>query len=212
MYTSESASLKFLLFSHYLSPPYALITGGILSWSLLLILIPILRRQLLDRPNSRSAHSVPVPRGGGVSFVLVGSLLAPLSGPTPMSWIPFASVPLALVGILDDRFGISAALRFSAQLITGLILINLVSLPVPLWVLPLLLVLITAIINFTNFMDGLDGLVATCCALMLITAAIDPLIAVQSQDSFIFELSLAFDRSNTRFSFLELESCSCFYG
>ena len=27
-----------------------------------------IEKKLLDRPNSRSSHSVPVPRGGGVVF------------------------------------------------------------------------------------------------------------------------------------------------
>jgi len=173
--------LSSLLSTYHLSPTYALLAGGILSWSLLLILIPILRRKLLDRPTSRSAHLVPIPRGGGVSFVVVGSLLAPISGNTPLSLIPIYSVPLAIVGILDDRFGISVAFRFVAQLLTGVILIHLVSLPVPFWGSLLALVVITAIINFINFMDGIDGLVGTCCALLLATAALEPLLPSQSQ-------------------------------
>ena len=43
------------------------------SWLLLRALIPQLRRRLLDQPNARSSHSQPVPRGGGIVFVVVAS-------------------------------------------------------------------------------------------------------------------------------------------
>ena len=46
--------------------------------------------------------------------------------------------------------------------------------PLPLaWLaLPLLLIAVTAVINFTNFMDGLDGLVAGCMAVAISALAI----------------------------------------
>ena len=43
------------------------------SWLLLRALIPQLRLGLLDRPNARSSHCDPTPRGGGVAFVSVSS-------------------------------------------------------------------------------------------------------------------------------------------
>ncbi len=141
------------------------------SWLLLLVLLPWLRRGLLDRPNARSAHHQPRPRGGGVAFVLVSGLWGwPL--------LPLLCTPLALVGLLDDRLDLPAALRYGVQLATAVALL-LVAWPVGLlsgllgWLLlAAVVVAITAVINFFNFMDGLDGLVAGCSAVLFAVAAI----------------------------------------
>jgi UDP-N-acetylmuramyl pentapeptide phosphotransferase/UDP-N-acetylglucosamine-1-phosphate transferase len=133
-------------------------------------LLPLLRRRLLDQPNARSAHVRPTPRGGGVAFVLVGSLW----GLPP---IPLLCLPLALVGMLDDRFDLPAGLRYTAQLLTAFGLLALAALPLPGgWLgaiaAVVLVIAITAVINFVNFTDGLDGLVAGCSAVMLAVAAL----------------------------------------
>lgn len=141
------------------------------SWLLLLVLLPWLRRGLLDRPNARSVHHQPTPRGGGLAFVLVSCLWGwPL--------IPLLCVPLALVGLLDDRLNLPAALRYGVQLATAIALL-LVAWPAGLlsgwlgWLLlAVVVVAITAVINFFNFMDGLDGLVAGCSAVVFAVAAI----------------------------------------
>lgn len=140
-----------------------------LTWLSLWLFIPVLSRRLLDQPNARSSHRLPTPRGGGVAFVLVGSLaVALLSG-----WLPLFCLPLALVGFLDDRYNLPAGLRYGVQLFTALLLLLISPLPALAagW-LPFLLLLIsaTAVINFINFMDGLDGLVG-CSMAVLFTAA-----------------------------------------
>ena len=150
--------------------PLLLATVG--SWWLLRLLIPLLRRRMLDHPNARSSHSQPTPRGGGVVLVLVGGGGIVLMG----SWLPLLVLPLAFVGFLDDRHDLPAALRFGVQIATalGLVLASpllQVSLADGLSLL-VLVVAITAVINFTNFMDGLDGLVAGCLTVSLTTVAI----------------------------------------
>ncbi|HTV90640.1 MAG TPA: glycosyl transferase, partial [Stellaceae bacterium] len=46
------------------------IGAGIASFVGAGALIPLLRRAaILDRPNERSSHSVPTPRGGGIAVV-----------------------------------------------------------------------------------------------------------------------------------------------
>lgn len=168
-------------------PVLVLLISALLSWLLLRGLLPLLRRRLLDQPNARSSHSRPTPRGGGVAFVLVAagaSMLAVLSGTTadlPLAALPLAALPLALVGFLDDRLDLPAGLRYGVQLATALGLILLSSLSrglAPGWILwwpaaALLLIAVTAVINFTNFMDGLDGLVAGCMAVALAAAGLE---------------------------------------
>ncbi len=156
--------------------PLILLPAAALSWVLLRELIPLRRRKMLDQPNARSSHRTPTPRGGGVVFVVVGSVLAAamggLWGAGWSGWIPLLCCPLALVGILDDRFDLPASWRYGAQLLTAAALVAISPLPIPLWTWPLLLVGITAVINFVNFMDGLDGLVALSCAVVLVSCMV----------------------------------------
>ena len=117
----------------------------------------------LDQPNARSSHVRPTPRGGGLAFVLPAVFLAP----SPLLLIP---LPLALVGLLDDRRGLPVRLRLLVQLLTGVALALAAG-----WSLPgalLVAVPAVALINAVNFMDGLDGLVASCLALWLALAAL----------------------------------------
>jgi UDP-N-acetylmuramyl pentapeptide phosphotransferase/UDP-N-acetylglucosamine-1-phosphate transferase len=147
-----------------------LFLSGFLSWMLLWWLVPVLRQRLPDLPNARSSHRSPTPRGGGLAFVVVATLLTPLYAQGATAWIPVVCAPLALVGILDDRFNLPALWRYLAQLFTALALMAMTSLSLPLWSLPFVLLAVTAIINFFNFMDGLDGLVASCAAVLMLAS------------------------------------------
>jgi len=147
------------------------------------VLIPQLRRRLLDEPNARSSHCQPTPRGGGLAFVAVASAysgLALLSAPGfAVASLPLLAAPLALVGLLDDRHNLPASWRYGVQLFTAALMLGLSPLVQRFglaaasgsWVLlpflALLLIAVTAVINFTNFMDGLDGLVAGCMAVSI---------------------------------------------
>lgn len=143
------------------------LASGIFSYVLTLVLIPILERNFMDHPNMRSSHVNSTPRGGGVVFVLIGTLLTLLSEPSPARWIPILCLPLALIGLIDDFRGLPSYLRYLVQLVTAIFLINFSSLTSPIWISLLFIIMITAIINFINFMDGLDGLVAGCGVLMM---------------------------------------------
>ena len=165
---------------------FVAVPAAFAAWWLLRGLLPNLRRRLLDQPNARSLHSQPTPRGGGVAFVVVDSAAsaigwfgAAFSGQPglagsqlAMAALPLLSFPLAVVGFLDDRHNLPASLRYGVQLATALVLILVSPLPLPWLALPLLLIAVTAVINFTNFMDGLDGLVAGCMAVAIGALAI----------------------------------------
>ena len=155
--------------------------SAVVSWSLLLRLIPFLSHRFLDQPNDRSSHTHPRPRGGGAAFVFLSSLASlfgwigaePFSrlsigdGHFASSALPLLCLPLAVVGFLDDRHNLQPSLRYSLQLATALLLFLVSPLVPPSLALPFLLIAVTAVINFTNFMDGLDGLVAGCMAVAI---------------------------------------------
>ena len=99
-------SLSFALLRQPM-PSFVLIAAGssaLLSWILLWWLIPWLRRQLLDQPNARSSHRIATPRGGGVVFVLVGSLPSLAWGEGATAWIAVMCCHLALFGRLDSGY------------------------------------------------------------------------------------------------------------
>ncbi|APT56219.1 UDP-phosphate N-acetylglucosaminyl-1-phosphate transferase [Roseomonas gilardii] len=135
---------------------------------------------ILDRPNARSAHVVPTPRGGGVGVVAAfvagmivlysGAQYARIAEPQFIGVI-LAAVAIAAVSLADDvvnfRFSLKLAAQGAAALVamgSGLV-ISRVALPeIGLTELgpfgPVLtLFWILACTNAVNFMDGLDGLV-----------------------------------------------------
>jgi UDP-GlcNAc:undecaprenyl-phosphate/decaprenyl-phosphate GlcNAc-1-phosphate transferase len=133
---------------------------------------------LLDVPNERSSHLVPVPLGGGVALVcinvaawtLFGSLHATISTQHALALIAGALL-ISAVSFWDDlghvpypiRLGIhgAAALVF----IVGYAPLQIVSLPVvgifSLGILGSLLTVlwIVGLTNAYNFIDGIDGMV-----------------------------------------------------
>jgi len=168
------------------SPLLVIPLAGVSSWLMLAALIPQLRRRRLDKPNERSSHRQPTPRGGGLAFVLVASFASVLAwlnrtgsawAPLPVVSAPLLALPLALVGFLDDRHNLPASWRYGIQLATALLMILVSPLVAPsfllLPLLALLVIAVTAVINFTNFMDGLDGLVAGCMAVAIAAAAFE---------------------------------------
>ena len=100
----------------------------------------------------------------------------PVSSNAYISCIPLLTLPLAFVGLLDDRLDLPATLRLFAQFATSVIvavvspLFNLSLSTLPLFIFMVLLA--TAVINFTNFMDGLDGLVASCLSVVIGVSAL----------------------------------------
>jgi UDP-N-acetylmuramyl pentapeptide phosphotransferase/UDP-N-acetylglucosamine-1-phosphate transferase len=135
-------------------------------------LIPVLRRAaVLDRPNERSLHAAPTPRGGGIALVaailaawlaLIGlGALAPTTLP-----IPAGAVLLAAISWLDDLRGLTPAARLVAQIAAvalGVLAQPAAGLLFQGWLPTVLdraamLLLWVYFINLFNFMDGIDGL------------------------------------------------------
>ena len=145
-----------------------------LSWIVIYKTIPILRKNFIQVPNKRSSHSKPIPTGGGVIFVLIGTLFSLLLGNYKLLII----LPLGLIGFLDDFFEVSKKIRLSAQIITSFLIIkdsniikiieNQLSMHLFFIIIPVLIIFSVALINFLNFMDGLDGLVVNCMLIYLV--------------------------------------------
>ncbi|WP_119169310.1 MraY family glycosyltransferase [Algihabitans albus] len=160
------------------TPAAAVAAAGLLAlfvWWAIGRILPKLREIALDRPNARSSHSQPTPRGGGLplvgGFLLVLALWGLVFGSTglPGLWTVLAgAVLLAMVSWRDDQESLPAGLRFSVQLAAVLLAIGgmVGAQPATQGLLPLWADLVfTALlwiwfINLFNFMDGIDGLSA----------------------------------------------------
>ena len=132
------------------------------AWIGTRLLLPRLERLgMLDRPNERSSHTRPVPRGAGLAPVLVAAAgwaaLAAWQAPALVPVVAGALL-LALAGWIDDRRGLTPLAKLAAQ--AGAVALGLLAgagspaalaaaAAVWLWV-----------ANATNFMDGIDGLAA----------------------------------------------------
>jgi UDP-N-acetylmuramyl pentapeptide phosphotransferase/UDP-N-acetylglucosamine-1-phosphate transferase len=136
---------------------------------------PAARLRILDAPNPRSLHEIPVPRTGGLAV-----LAAAVLGSLPFSVVRvedanFISVMAAVmlivfVSLLDDRHGLSAMLRLLIHAVSAVLVVLLgglvpetLELPVWQWRWPAEISLaFTALFiiwmtNLYNFMDGMDG-------------------------------------------------------
>tara|TARA_B100000886_G_scaffold338411_1_gene301177 strand:+ start:7177 stop:8142 length:966 start_codon:yes stop_codon:yes gene_type:complete len=140
--------------------------------------IPICRRKLIDRPNSRSSHLNPTPTSGGIIFALLTTLISLGSG----NLTTLISFPISVLGLIDDLKNVKPAFRYLSQLITIIILLIIYSssdsflgflIKSYLFIIPIVVFFLSGIINFINFMDGIDGLVGGCMMVILIYFSIN---------------------------------------
>jgi UDP-N-acetylmuramyl pentapeptide phosphotransferase/UDP-N-acetylglucosamine-1-phosphate transferase len=128
---------------------------------------------LLDRPNERSSHAQPTPRGGGLAIVIaVTAAVAVFVGPGPMRTLLVAGLFMAVLGFLDDAFALPvwprllAQIAFAAWIAWAIGPIRALSVPGAFEVgfgpvaIPATVIWIVGVTNFFNFMDGIDGLAA----------------------------------------------------
>lgn len=126
------------------------------------------RLGLIDRPNERSSHQAPTPRGGGIALVIAtsaGLLLIPGGLPLAIRPALYAALPIAALGLIDDRFGLPARMRLSIHLAAAVACLLAFGAPFQLELsrLPLLALAAVSIAwgtNLFNFMDGIDGIAA----------------------------------------------------
>jgi UDP-N-acetylmuramyl pentapeptide phosphotransferase/UDP-N-acetylglucosamine-1-phosphate transferase len=122
----------------------------------------------LEPPSERGMHRVPVPTGAGAAIVAAALILWPVwqGAAAGMSWLlPAALAGLAAVSWIDDRRGLSPALRLAAH--AAAVTLLLASLGLEQRVLPAVPLGVERVglglawlwfINLFNFMDGIDGI------------------------------------------------------
>jgi UDP-GlcNAc:undecaprenyl-phosphate/decaprenyl-phosphate GlcNAc-1-phosphate transferase len=168
-------------------PEYVLIV--LVTAAVTYLLTPLVRRAAIaggamHEARDRDVHVVPIPLLGGIAIygglaagLLVAGQMTPLGSVlqdnrTAASLL-LAGALIAVVGVVDDRWGLSPISKLAGQAAAGGILVwggaELSWLPLPhdstLLLSPnqstaLTIFLVVATINAVNFIDGLDGLAA----------------------------------------------------
>ncbi|WP_299485936.1 glycosyltransferase family 4 protein [Acaryochloris sp. IP29b_bin.137] len=142
------------------------------------------KAQLLDLPNKRSSHTQPIPRGGGLGFIIAFFLMIPVNQSigetfaTASLWVWLSLLPLIVIGFIDDWKTLPAGIRYIGQISVGALIVIQCGPFLQPWLNQLgalgwwieiatTIIGLTALINFYNFMDGMDGLVAGVSAIQL---------------------------------------------
>ncbi len=132
---------------------------------------------LVDMPNERSMHTHPIPRGAGICFSLVATLMTLLLASFDINLmrqhlgIVVAILIVFLAGFIDDKRGLSPKVKF--LFILGAIVLLCrndicidtlghylgLTIDLPTWIaIPFTFFAITGFTNALNLIDGLDGL------------------------------------------------------
>ena len=148
---------------------------------------------VLDRPDPRKIHAVPIPLLGGLAVFVAffGAHLVHMDFTMKTKGLFYGATLILIVGLLDDVLhGLSDKIRLIAQVAATAIVIHygivLDFFPHTSWghiiSIILTLVWIVGITNAVNFMDGMDGL---CSGMGAVSAGIFFIIAYQTNQPYL---------------------------
>lgn len=153
---------------------FVLLTALLISMVVIPVMIRLAPRiGMVDQPDPRKVHAVPVPRVGGIG-IIAGALAAILL------WVPFdqtvtaylfGSVVLLVFGAWDDSCELGHYVKFIGQFIAVIALVYwgdvwvsmvpFLAEPLPAYIgKPFTVFAVIGVINAINHSDGLDGLAA----------------------------------------------------
>ncbi len=170
------------------------IIGTVIAYIFGVFLVPLViafskKEGLVDLPNERKIHKIPVSRLGGVA-IWTSTMLTFLCL-VFMSYYPYGSLLsgillgsslMFLLGLVDDVYNLNAKFKLFIQLsiatIVYLLGVKIHSVPffggvdLGFWSYPITLLWIVGISNAVNFIDGVDGLAGSVITVNSITLAI----------------------------------------
>jgi UDP-N-acetylmuramyl pentapeptide phosphotransferase/UDP-N-acetylglucosamine-1-phosphate transferase len=157
----------------------ALLSAGILALGFISYILTYfirnyaLRNKIVDIPNERSLHDIPIPKGGGIAITLTwyaGITLLYFTGiiERDLYYALLSGIIIAVVSLADDLRGLTPFIRLIAHFLAAILafyfLNGLRPLIIPgfnvnynFLIYPLAIVGMVWFINLFNFMDGVDG-------------------------------------------------------
>lgn len=158
-----------------------LVWRAIVAFAIVLLLVPVSiplskRFGMYDHPDHRKQHDEPTSYVGGILILLAVSISFMVfdlnTNALQLGTFLGCCLLLAVVGLLDDRFGISWKARFAAQISATLIMIyvggvraenlgdvfGMSALHLGLLSVPFTVFIVVGVINALNMIDGSDGL------------------------------------------------------
>ena len=182
--------------------PYLLIF--LASFATTFISVPLLirvakRYNFLDYPNTLKRHARPTPVLGGeavflgfLAAILLATLLFDLPLGDELKGLIVAGAVVVIVGLIDDRRGLSPSIKFLGQLVAAVIFVFLSRSQGILTGTTLdfivLLLWLTGLMNALNFLDAMDGL---CGGITFISASAFLILGIFSGNVVMTIVSLA---------------------
>lgn len=174
---------------------HAHIIGTVMAYIFGVFLVPLVisfskKEGLVDLPNERKIHKIPVSRLGGVAIWLSTMLtflslvfLSYYPSGSLLSGILLGSSLMFLLGLIDDIYNLNAKFKLFLQLsiatIVYLLGVQINTIPffggieLSFWLsYPITMLWIVGICNAVNFIDGVDGLAGSVITVNSITLAI----------------------------------------
>lgn len=135
----------------------------------------LIKHKQVDRPDERKLHTHETPSSGGLLFILAFIIIIPLFINNAISITCITlSYLLLITGYIDDRYDLSAKIKFIIQFLAAIIIITQLG-PIAIFSPHLnslnYIITFLFIVGFTNafnLMDGIDGL-AGCFALLVLS-------------------------------------------
>ena len=185
----------------------------------------LIRSKLVENPNHRSSHSVPVPSFGGVMFVPFVLFLLIFSANWEMSINVY--LPLLLfgtLGFLDDLRGIKARYKFLMQIGIAAILwlsgfsivgfFGFFGIQLDFWLLDFLftLMFIVGAVNTFNLIDGVDGIDGLASGILIINAIVFAVLFYLVDEMVFFYLSIGIGAGTCAFLIYNFQPAKIFMG
>ena len=160
---------------------------------------------IIDKPNERSSHTEITLRGGGVIFPLAFILFLIYkffftneinlnNSNLPIDFIKFGVGLLLIctISFIDDLMDLSSKIRLIFHFVSVSLLLYFINAfqILPIWIIPILYILIIGILNAFNFMDGINGITG-CYSIAVLGSLLyvnDYLVNFTDQNFIIFPI------------------------
>lgn len=178
---------------------------------------------VVDQPNNRKVHKKLMPRLGGLAFVIgffAGYLYLSQFLDTPVNII-LGAVIIIIVGILDDKYTLSAKVKFIAQIAAAILVVS-TGLTIDFVALPFIgkidlgiasyvvtVLWIVGVTNAINLIDGLDGLAAGVSTIALISIFT---VAILNSNIFVAAVAIALIGGTLGFLIFNFHPAKIFMG